>query len=89
MPREKSVGKVEKDDEGRKESKGVGGATARIHRQRLSYLRDNSRVKDRMIHKEVTARHSPTFDEMHFNSSPLMNIPGKYALITPADLRRP
>lgn len=50
--------------------------------QRFSYLRDNSRVKGVGIYKEVTVRHSPTFDEMHLNSSSLMNIPSKCALIT-------
>jgi len=56
--------------------------------QRFSYLRDNSRVKGRGTQR-VTVRHSPTFDETRLNSSPLMNIPGKCALIIPADLRRP
>lgn len=49
-----------------------------------------TRASERVgVYKGVTVRHSPTFDEMHLNSSPLMNIPGKCALITPADLRRP
>jgi hypothetical protein len=40
------------------------------------------------VYKEVTAGHSATFDEMHLGP---LNIPrpGKCALITPADLRRP